>query len=305
EALRRAESAGCDLSAVARLQAAQLDNSRETFERSVREIRGALDRIEQDVEEVATEAARLLGLSGAGQASFFSGVQTDLLGILTILESNAAAASGLAEAAVSVHQRVDAITGTAAGVRAIGLAMQRIALNAAIQAARLGQDGAALEIVAQSIQGLARETETASATLENRVLAIREAAGVLSGAEADCRGSDEQVARLGGAAGALHSIQQEAHRGCARAGELAGRLKERVRETSAAFAAGGDCLPLLGAAAEELRGLSPGASSPLAAEVEHMKSIYTMQSERGVHESLCKTVSGEPVDTEEDNVEFF
>ncbi len=149
-----------------------MSHSRTTFETSVTQVRDALAQIVRNIAEVAGESARLPGLSGAGEASFFAGVQSDLAGILTILDSNAVEDHRLAEAAASVHQRVSGIAETIAGVRAIGIEMQRIALNATIQAAHLGTDGAALEIVAQAIQALARETETASGMLDGRLRTI-------------------------------------------------------------------------------------------------------------------------------------
>src|SRR6185437_15117967 len=83
QALENARSSG-----IIRLQAAQLDHSRRTFENSVQQIRNSLARIEREIAEVAEESASLLGRSGTADESYLSGVESDLAGILGILEAS-------------------------------------------------------------------------------------------------------------------------------------------------------------------------------------------------------------------------
>jgi methyl-accepting chemotaxis protein len=313
EALGRLGRADSNLAETARLQAAQLNNSRITFESSVGQIRDALVQIERNIGEVVEEAARLLGLSGSGGGSFLSSVASDLAGILTILDSNQVADQRLAEAAVSVRQRIAGISQTIAGVGSIGIQMQRVALNATIQAARLGPEGAAIEIVAQAIQVLARETETASGTLEDRLRTIRDAVAALETSTAARGGSEAQTAHLRRSAEALSSMQDKARGGYARAVDLTAGLKQEIRETIETFGRQDECLRVLAAATEMLRELSSDAPLRDPAGVELTASSYTMQSERGVHHALYETVpqdrpfpqeSALPA-SQEDNVEFF
>ncbi|MEI9972884.1 MAG: hypothetical protein WDO73_12965 [Ignavibacteriota bacterium] len=166
ESLDRADDSA-NSGEVLRLQTAQLENSRSTFQRSVDQIRHALSKIESNIGAVADESGRLLGSPDDGEQSFFTGFEANLAGILDILDRNAHADRNLAEAAVSVHQRLAEMSDTIAGIQVIGIEMQRIALNATIQAAHLGQAGASLEIVAQAIQLLARDSEAATDQIEH------------------------------------------------------------------------------------------------------------------------------------------
>jgi hypothetical protein len=315
EALGRHESSGLNPSETARLQAAQLDNSRATFESSVNRIRHALAAIERNIAEMAEESARLLGLSGGSDAAFLSSVASDLAGILTILDSNRVSGHRLAEAAASVQQRVAEISETIAGVHAVGIEMQRIALNATIQAAQLGPAGGALEVVARAIQELARETEAASDTLENRLRATTEAARALGNATASGCGREERIAHLRRSLEDFGAIQDQARGDYTRIVALTAGLTEQVRATIETFGTQHECLTVLAGAAQTLRGLSGGAPATRADGVGRtaskyaMPSRYTMQSERTVHETLYEARPGgegcpEP-GRQEDNIEFF
>jgi len=319
EALSRQESSGPHLAEVARLQAAQLDNSRATFERSVNQVRHALAEIERNIAEMAEEAAGLLGLSGGADAAFLSSVESDLAGILAILDSNRISDHGLAEAAVSVRQRVSGISETVAGVRAIGIQMQRVALNATIQAAQLGPAGGALEVVARAIQDLARETEAAGDTLENRLRMTVEAARALGDATAGRSGWEDGMTHLARSVEVLRTIQDQARGDYTRIVELAEALTGQIRETVEAFGTQHECLEVLAGAAETLRELSAGApavgeaGARQAAWQHLMPSRYTMHSERRVHETVYEAaraganaseVSAPPA-AQEDNIEFF
>jgi len=320
EALHRLDVLDCSgpgLFATARLQAAQLDNSRATFERSVGQARSAFARIARNIEEIAGDAASLLGpADAANEASYVSGVESNLAGIVKILESNAAADRLLMDAVASIDQRVSEISRTIAGVQTIGVEMQRIALNATIQAARLGQDGGALEIVANSVQGLAREAGASSSTIEDRLGGIRDAAMALD--KMAVRGdSATQIPQLRGSAAGLNSIQDQARGGYIRTVAKIAELKRLIGETVSGFGDQSDVLEHLAGAARLLHELAADRCSPDALDEERIGATYTMESERAVHnavfdgnpprnqESRLPDAAPGAIEGHEDNVEFF
>ena len=211
-------------------------------------------------------------------------MESNLAGILDILDSNAVADRQLGEATVSVQQRVSEISQTIAGVQVIGVEMQRIALNAAIQAARLGQDGDALEIVANAVQGLAREAGTASGTIEDLLSNTRAAVMSLGQASAASEGSVAQRAQLRRSAEGLKSAQEEAQGGYAQTLEMIAGVKQQIGEAIALFGTQREGLDLLEGAIEKLRGLTLELPAGWS-EAARIPSTYTMQSERVVHES--------------------
>lgn len=316
EALRQAD---CDagpesnLPAIARLQAAQLNDSYVTFERSVRQVRDGLAGIERNIGEVSEESARSLGISGTRDESFLTGVESDLENILAILGSNRKADQRLAATATSVHRSVSEISQTIAGVRAIGIQMQHTALNSTIQAGRLGADGAALRIVAQTIGELARAAEGTYVMLGDRLSKMRDAAVELGKKTAERSDLEGQTIKLRQCIEALSSIQEQALGDYARTVELAGELREEIRGTVDAFGTQKEGLDVLGAAEKAMRKLSAGASVGNVGPMDRIASMYTMQSERVVHETMWNgapqmgglSEAGSAADSQEGNVEFF
>jgi methyl-accepting chemotaxis protein len=299
---------------IARLQAAQLNNSQTTFETSIEQIRDALVRIELKIGEVADESARLLGQSSNGDAAFSSNIQSDLGGILVILESNVAADRRLSITADAVHERVSEISRTIDEARAIGANMQFIALNATIQAVRLGPDGAALRIVAQTIRELAQDAETRFNTLEDFLNALRDASAALRKGAGARSSWEVEITQLRPCIEAMTFIQESACRDYTRTIELTAWLKQRIQETIAAFGTQKECLGVLAATTELLQQLSAHAEPAGIAGLEPMAAKYTMRSERAVHRATCENVlrkdgsstpqSPLPV-PQDDNVEFF
>jgi hypothetical protein len=311
EALRVVDDPG-HLPEAARLQEAQLSHSRETFEASVTRIRDAMGHIERSIRDVAEESAHLLGLSGGRERSFFVTVQSDLDGVLTLLDGQAKADRLLGEKAASVHEGVSAISRTIADIHLIGIQMQRIAMNATLRAARLGPAGGALETVAHSIQALAHQTEMDSGTLDDRLHAVREGASVLAEATAARGGSEVQIAHLRRSAEALGSIEDKARGDYTRTTALTDELQRQIRETAAAFGTQEESVQAMDIAREMLRGLCADGLSACSTASDAMVPGYTMHSQRAVHAALYQADGGEEVAIADeslalpdDNVEFF
>jgi len=308
----RLDEAKVNAGEVARLRAAQLQHSRATFENSVKEIRQALAQVEQNAGMVAGELAGLLGISGSGDASYFSGIESGLKSILTILQGNAAADRRLREAAVSIQQPVSEISKTVAGVRTIGIEMQRIAMNATIQATRLEHSGGALEIVALAILTLARQIETSSDTLEQCLRTVREDAAAVGAAAAADSEAEGQIAILRQSAAALSSMESRSKADYTRTVALTAALQREIGETISGFGTQDECLGALDAAIQALQGVSALEATPENAAAELGMSQYTMHSERAVHRALYDAEnSSDDVPAEspplvaEENVEFF
>jgi hypothetical protein len=179
---------------------------------------------------------RVAGPSDAGEESFAGGVEADVAGIVSVLSSNAEADRMLADAAASLGERAAEISCTIAGIRTVGLEMQRIALNATIQAARLGQSGGALEIVANAVQGLAREAGAASAAVEDRLSALRDALSALD-RSASLGGSAAQIPQLRGGAAGLKSMEEQARNGYSRTLQQIAQVKQQIGKTVCGLAA--------------------------------------------------------------------
>jgi hypothetical protein len=290
---------------IVRLQVAQLNNSRETFEASAAKVRDAFSSIERNVDDATEEAALLAGASNSKETSFLAGLESNLAGILGILENNVAADRSFCQAGASVRERIGEIVRSITGVRSIGIEMRRIALNATIEAARLGAGGGALEIAAHAIQAMARETEHASNTLERLLNAMKNAASGLRDESAAQSTSAARMAQIRLCLEDLGAVREEARRENTRIDALTGVLKRKIRETVVSFRAHGDCLAVLAQARDVLERYSSGPRSPDAARMAEIESMYTMQSERAIHEATYSPAATNSPSLEVDNVEFF
>lgn len=196
---------------------------------------------------------------------------------------------------------------TIAGVHSVGLEMQRLALNATIQAVKLGEDGGALEIVAYTARTLAQNAGTASSTIENLLNAMSTGASNLETLIAASSGSETHIAQLRQGLDRLRSVQQEGRGAYDRIIELIAGLNDRVRDAISAFDSPEEFLESLAAATQELHDLSVNAASMDSAAVDQIASTYTMDSERAVHKAMFEAVPApeESAAAQEDNVEFF
>ena len=271
-------------------------------------------RASSAISEKCPRSRRVLwGISGTRDESFLTGVESDPENILAILGSNRKADQRLAATATSVHRSVSEISQTIAGVRAIGIQMQHTALNSTIQAGRLGADGAALRIVAQTIGELAGQRRVRYVMLGDRLSKMRDAAVELGKKTAERSDLEGQTIKLRQCIEALSSIQEQALGDYARTVELAGELREEIRGTVDAFGTQKEGLDVLGAAEKAMRKLSAGASVGNVGPMDRIASMYTMQSERVVHETMWNgapqmgglSEAGSAADSQEGNVEFF
>lgn len=302
EGASKASAAGTAL-----LQAAQLEHSTATFRDSVHQVRAALQEVERTMQEVSNESLAILG-HGSGDHSFLATVEAGVKEIVTILEDHSTADHALAEAAAEVYQRTAEIARTVAGVYTISIEMQRIALNSTIQAARLGQEGSALEAVAGAIRSLADQTEEASNGLQSRlekvqgvVEALNEAAGLRAGA-----GAGERIDRLRDAAAALAEAEEQANNRLDQTVAYIESLAAEIHQAVESFGtheesiqAMQDSIDRLRAAAGDAKAVDLAAAQPAA---------YTMQSEWAVHRAVAggdAPSEPEAVGAAQDNVEFF
>ncbi|MFN7996745.1 MAG: hypothetical protein U0Q18_24240 [Bryobacteraceae bacterium] len=294
---------------LARLQAAQLRNARNTFESSVHQLQGALADIQRNVGEAIDESSRLFDTPGSHGSSRSDSTVWDVAALISILESDSAADVEFVEALKSVRESIEIMSAALGEAVSIGFQMQRTALNATIHAAQLGTDGAALEIVAQAIQTLARNNETASETLDRHLRALDQAAASLA-IPAGAQAQADVMAQLRDSSEALSTLRVKAHGDYIRTAQLSLALKEGIQKAADAFGTQHECLRVMDSAARRLEEIGASSSVSIVEGGGLTTSLYTMEAERAVHQEVfgqigeSRAVLSEAVGHEE-NVEFF
>lgn len=280
EGLRRDEGGPGALSLVA-LEARQLDSARE-------ELKAALERIGESLESAGTQSAGF-----GAEAARLSAERLDLK---SCGETMTGAAAGcvaslerLEQVVAGVMPVLDDMGLSASRIDETGYRIGLVSLNCAVKTARLGNEGAALGVVAAEMGRLAMESGAQAAAAMQRLEELRSQTALLAdlgqghggqGLQERVNGAMEKAERAEeGCAERLGSIQQLAERLTA---EIGGAVRRRAWER-----------PLLAGleeAAGLLRevegGLESAGGEGAAHEGEWFRGLegrYTMASEREIH----------------------
>lgn len=191
--------------------------------RAIEEMTAGVNAVAEHASQTARNAqqARELSIDGARMVSEASS-EIDL--IARSVEQSATVISALGD-------RSQAISGIVKVIREIADQTNLLALNAAIEAARAGEQGRGFAVVADEVRKLAERTSSATSEISAMIAAIQEETGV---AIVSIRKGSDQAhagARLAQrAAGTLEQINQGAQQTMERIDEIAVSIAQQSRE---------------------------------------------------------------------------
>jgi methyl-accepting chemotaxis protein len=211
-------------------------------------------------------------------------------------------------------------------IEEVGAAIELIALNASVKAARTGDQGRALGVLAQAIQKLSGEARERTAEVSRNLGEIAQASGKLEQRAAsalDTSRLDQMAGREEGLMGRLRGVNQALLARLAAIREVGRTLSSEVDAAIRAANLDREICPSLDRAREEMRDLGATAreAAPLSTDtgrpqrLKELLSRYTMEVERLVHEAAfglgggpaAATAGGGSADVSgvDDNVELF
>ena len=315
--------------AILALQSSQLADAAGKFTTSVESIGHSLDEVATLVVHMVAESRTLSGISADDKDSFFlkmeKGCTTVLasLGVCVAAEnSNRAATSELVETIGRMRSPIEEI-------QAIEVQMRRMGMNARIQAARTGEEGNVLGVLATGIQQLALDSSQRSESLISMLGAMNKAALGLSKEDTPAEGGEVgYLEEMRAAVTQMHSASEQSFALINQIVTCGARLRENLAATRESFSVGALFADAVGrtqailkeAGASDQSGLVGDYSSALRLGLANYGGHYTMQAERDVHDSITKAMArpariaarAKPVapppreDAElGDNVEFF
>lgn len=303
-----------------RLEAGQAEAIREELQHAVatiasgaRDILDGLQRIEAD----SWSRAELIGAAEAEKARVARLASTLRDAGLLLTE----ASNGANEAIALVRSFGGVATSVATTAREMAEGMRMIALNAQVQAAQAGEQGAGLLILAERTYLISEEIKRVTRSIGDEFAeAARQLGGIVSTGESLMAQTDQQRSELGAASQrAANGLDQHREQAVALFKEISESL-EAIEQRSAAMSREAEfddafCAPLerlhveLRAIAAEMEPLASARSgateSPASLEV--MQERYTMESERKVHAAALGGTSTAPsaAAVPVDNVELF
>lgn len=199
---------------ICRLQSMHLVFARDRFTDAVTNIIDYLREITGDVRSLSSEVMGLIGETGNGKAGFLAKMDQEMSLATSALNEYSKMTAELSRAVVSVVEISEAMSAFLVEVDEIAYTIKTISLNAAIKASKIGEEGAAMEIVSKGIQELSRdafeistEVSTTLAQLMEEVRILREETFAINDTSAE--GLENVAGELGGILGSIRQMNDQ------------------------------------------------------------------------------------------------
>lgn len=304
-----------DIGCVLALQSLQLASAAAKFRDAVSSVGISLADIAGQILAMAGESGDLAGLSAHDPDSALHQLEEQCDSILLAFSGCAAAEKFIQGASDGLTNTICETKGPIEEIRAIELQVHHMALNARINATRLGPAGEALSVLAAEMQQLSADCRQRSELLSASLSAMTSAAGGLSGQARD----DRLLNGLSEAVQQVHSSKDHSARMIEQIVQHSQLLSADMSITREGFRVGESFAEAITSAMRILNEVGeanrPGISGKSPEELEQGLSEfarrYTMQSERDVHNGLTGVVAAAGTDAsssgqqEDENIEFF
>jgi methyl-accepting chemotaxis protein len=291
-----------DALAVTELQAAQLVHANTELADAVGNIMENLRGIAAMENAISREAREMAGSADEAGSSFFKEMESNLTNVANALKRSAEENRGLVIALEGVDSTIEEISLFVKSIETIGEEIELIAINAQIKAARTGEDGAALGILAEAIQKLSLDARSQTGAVTGMLKSITDASGNLcrdvdaetSLLEAEVR---EITTNLGEMLRMLHNINGSFISLLESIERSVESLNTDLGNTATGIRVLQRTETVLGKVIDELTGLvfqmrPMVRSSPVAASSANLVDLsgrYTIHSERIIHEGVART----------------
>jgi methyl-accepting chemotaxis protein len=295
----------CEALAVSELQAAQLTHAASELSAAVENILENLRGVAGMEEAISIEARNMAGSADASGSSFFKDMESNLTSVAVALQRSASENRSLVVALEGVDGTIEEISLFVDSIETIGEEIELIAINAQIKAARTGEDGSALGVLAEAIQRLSLDARSQTSTITGMLKSITDASGdlcrdVAAETSAMETGVLEITANLGELLQMLSKVNKKFMSLLENIGSSVGSLNADIGSAAAGITVHQRIGAVLDKVIDELAGLvsmirpkvqsSPGAAAPV--NLADLAGRYTMHSERKIHAELAAAKIG-------------
>ncbi len=278
------------------VQRAQLEHAGSEAIAAVKRVIAGLDDIARQVGEMCEETRKLVNEADAAGSSFLSSLERGFSLIAQSLAEYDRINDQLSETIEQAAHTIGAMSAFIDEIEKISIEIRMIALNASIRAAHVGEHGAALGVLADTIQGLSVETthhaEAISTCLKMVIASAAELTGrVRPKEDADERGREHLEGDIARMIEPLHRIDQSTVTLLTRMSEQGKTLSDDIAKTSDEIEVhqrfDREIRQLnadLGGVVTHMRALLPaGDHREKATDWGELEDRYTMNREREVH----------------------
>jgi methyl-accepting chemotaxis protein len=278
-------------SSILMLQSSQLAHTERVFLAAVERIERALAEIAARVDAMAEASRTLLGVSTDEQDSFFLRMEGRFSAILRILEASDRTVEETRTTLGDLTETAEKIRVSAGQVRDVEIRIRRLALNATIRAAEIGEAGNALGVLAEVMHRLAVDSGTIADEVSEALDGVCRRDGQPGDGEdsAGPDGMDGLRSDLRQTILDLHSTSESSFSRLQAIVALGRRLRDGIQTVRAGFSAGAlfaETFQRVQAALQQAGGQA-GLSQAAEHGLDQLARKYTMQAERDVHEAVA------------------
>lgn len=293
-----------EMASTCRLQADQLRHAMQAMIQAVEQIRRNLQALVADESAISTTTLDLAGFDAAGEHSFLAGIEQELISLGRAFDEYGQINQHIAEAVTSILDTVRDMSGFATDISRMGTEMRFVAMNASINAARIGDRGVSLGVLAINTQELARQTSDDIQVIADALQSIFSVAQTLS-SHSDSS-SDLHSTFMQGLNAEFQSVRNDLHTLDEQLGSTLKDIDAHSRQLSADVSAAAERMQSPYALQAEIHGLSDSLESYAArifsgltdeeqrsySLLANLESGYTMQAERELHRAHLDGLKG-------------
>ncbi len=290
------------------LQAAQLQSARQDMTDAVERVFTNLRLVARDAAAISEKIYAAAGRTNdRNSESFLIGLEKGIDSLAGSADEMIRIRKDLAQAMSVMSQTAEGMSVFAKDMQVIGVEMQRLALNARVHAAHLGDEGATLGVLADSIHQMSQDTTSKVSNVTVHLQAVVENAASLAGmacaqgVESES-GQDNIRAQFLGLSAPLKEMEAAIGKQLARVEEFGKKLSSDIEALLASVqmheSLGADMEKVesyLRAQAGRLNiGRKEDLSQQKARMLADLSSRYTMQRERKTHSASVGASAAQP-----------
>ncbi len=255
--------------------------------------------IARTVESISGDTRQLLGATSAGGRSCLADFDDGLASLITAVTEYVGINRDLSAMLCRMITTVEQMSVFIKEIEKIGIEMEMVALNAAVHAAHIGEEGLALGVLADALHPLSVETSqqigAIAGTMKSIVAVSHELATHRDGGE-DREGKEEHMAdRLEGMMAPLRRLDEDNLSLLKRLDGMVKDLADDIAKTIEAinvhdrigWAINGVNAELTGIVRSTRSALPTGHRATAGGRLQEVSARYTMDKEREIHQSIA------------------
>jgi hypothetical protein len=320
------------VSDVCGLQVGQLQNAKNELVNAVDHILRDLRSIGQNGKAISKELGTLIGISGSQDRSFLVRLKADVSGIISSLQENTEASLELSTAVGGVSRTIEDLSRFVGDIEDVGMEIELIALNARVRAAKTGEEGAALGVLAEGVRNLSDNSRDQTTAISETLTHVTDIAKSLGGGQEEADGeardhepreeasADHMVDELNELILSFGDMDTRVASLIEHMEEASASLASRINELTSGVTAHEQTERVLSGVIADIEGVArlaaelepyAGGAEAKEAYLKRFEERYTMHRERYVHNSrILPGGSQAPHDDDAaetlgENVEFF